>query len=116
MITKDSKTENYLKNNHYVVNFVKEVESMLTEYYTTNFPSLKVPEIEVSVGNRYIKLVKDNSVWGFISRYEGFNKGSYVRKGDLLKAAGWNSPAAHSRGNIVDGTAKYGPYGPVYLK
>lgn len=110
------KTENYLKGNHYVAKFVEEVQSTINEYYAKNFPSLKVPTLEVSIGKKYIKLIKENSVWGFISRYDGFLKGYPVKKGDLLMAAGWNSPAKHSRGNIVDGTAKYGPYGPIYLK
>jgi hypothetical protein len=110
------KTENYLNGNHYVAKFVEEVQSVINQYYTTNFPNLKIPTLEVSVGNKYIKLIKDKSVWGFISRYDGMYKGCPIKKGDLLMAAGWNTPAKHSRGNIVDGTAKYGPYGPVYLK
>jgi len=32
-----------------------------------------------------------------------------------MKAASRDSPAKHSRGNIVDGTARYGVYGVQYL-
>jgi hypothetical protein len=116
MNSNEVKTENYLNSNHYVASFINEAQTLINEYYIKNFPSLKIPILEVSIGNRYIKLIKDNSVWGFISRYDGIIKGCTVRKGDLLMAAGWNTPAKHSRGNIMDGTAKYGPYGPVYLK
>ena len=38
-----------------------------------------------------------------------------MMKGDLLKAATWKAPAKHARGNIIDGTARYGVYGPEYL-
>jgi hypothetical protein len=116
MNSNNVKTENYLSNNHFVANFVTEVNNFITEYYTKNFPTLPVKPIEVHIGKNYIKLVRDNSVWAFISRYDGMLKGFPVRKGDLLKPASWASPAAHSRGNIIDGTAKYGAYGPVYMK
>jgi hypothetical protein len=43
------------------------------------------------------------------------HKGVQINKGDLMKAAGWNAAAKHSRGNVIDGTAQYGPYGPTYL-
>ena len=118
MSTSEAKLEQYLENNHYVAKFIDDVNECISTYYEKNFPNLskKLKPVEVIIGKRYIKIVHDNSVWGFISRYEGYLKNSYVRPGDLLKAASWNSPAAHSRGNIVDGTAKYGPYGPAYLK
>ena len=51
----------------------------------------------------------------FISRVDGDLKGSPIKKGDLLKAATWKAPAKHARGNIIDGTARYGVYGPDYL-
>jgi hypothetical protein len=43
-------------------------------------------------------------------------KGSPIKKGDLLKPATWKAPAKHSRGNIIDGTAMWGEYGPSYIK
>jgi len=118
MSTSENKVDKYLENNHYVAKFIDEVNEFIKAYYEKNFPNLlqKLKPVEVIIGKRYIKIVHNNSVWAFISRYEGYLKGSYVRPGDLLKPASWNSPAAHSRGNIVDGTAKYGPYGPAYLK
>jgi hypothetical protein len=67
------------------------------------------------VGTKFIKLIKDGSVWGFISRYEGEYKGVPIKKGDLMKAASRDSPAKHSRGNIIDGTAAYGVWGVNYL-
>jgi hypothetical protein len=46
---------------------------------------------------------------------DGVNKGVPVKKGDLMKPAGWQSPAKHSRGNIFEGTDKWEYYGPTYL-
>jgi hypothetical protein len=39
--------------------------------------------------------------------------------GNVLKAASWNTPAKHARGNIHNddyGLTNIGPYGPAYLK
>jgi len=47
---------------------------------------------------------------------DGLNKGVEVKKGDLLMAANYNSPAKHSRGNIFDGTDSWTYFGPSYLK
>ncbi len=69
----------------------------------------------VEVGNKFIRIWHGTSCWGFISRVDGDLKGSPIKKGDLLKAATWKAPAKHARGNIIDGTARYGVYGPDYL-
>lgn len=110
------KTENYLNQNPIVKNFIDKVNEEIKTYYETQLSSLKVPQLEVHIGNKFIKLILNGSVWGFISRVDGFNKGTPISKGDLLKAADWRTPAKHSRGNIINGTASYGVYGPNYLK
>ena len=109
-------TEQYLSQNHYVRNFVNEVNETIEAYYKINLPNLEIKKVEVSVGNKYIKIIHNNYVWGFISRHDGVLKGYPIKKGDLLKAANWNSPAAHSRGNIIEGNASYTTYGPNYLR
>ena len=69
--------------------------------------------IEATIGNRYAKLIKS---------YGGQNRSSYgfidLTNGDLLKAASWNAPAKHARGNIFapDPLAGCGPYGLAYLR
>ena len=105
--------------NQYIVNFLKEVNDYRKAMWDKHgYTYQENPDpVEIgSVGRKYIKLTCNGSVWGFISRVDGVNKGSIVKKGDLLKAAGYNSPAKHSRGNITDGTASYGEHGPSYLK
>lgn len=70
-----------------------------------------VQSIRVEEGRKYIKIVAQNSVWGFI------NKGNKAfREGDILKAAGYNAPALNkARGNILDGGYQIRWTGPYYL-
>ena len=54
----------------------------------------------VKEGSKYIKLIRGGGVWGFIVNTDNDKK--FV-KGDILKAAGWATPARNAaRGNIVD--------------
>lgn len=103
-------------NNPIVETFIKEVNDTIKTYYETHLPNLKPVTISLKVGRKFIKLLSNGGVWGFISRYDGDYKGVPIKKGDLMKAASRNSPSKHSRGNIVDGTAKWSIYGPDYLK
>ena len=71
--------------------------------------------IDFKEGNKYIKIFTEGgSVWGFVVNTDKDNK---FRKGDILKAAGWNAPARNqARGNILDGGYKIQWTGPLYLK
>lgn len=110
------KTEDYLNQNPIVKNFIDKVNSEITTYYQQQLSNSEPKLVTASIGTKFIKLEQNGSVWGFISRFDGFHKGVPVRKGDLLKAADWRTPAKHSRGNIINGTEQYGVYGPTYLK
>jgi hypothetical protein len=56
--------------------------------------------IEIVEGRKYIKVIQNRSVWGFIVATDGDAKFS---KGDILMAAGCNGPARNkARGNIFD--------------
>lgn len=71
-------------------------------------------ELGYSVGKKYIKITTKNngSVWGFIVKEDD----AKFRKGDILKAAGWNAPARNAaRGNIIDGGYMVNWTGPLYL-
>ena len=102
-------------NNPIVDAFIEKVNLEIADYYATNLSNLTPTKLTMRVGNKFIKLINDGYVWGFISRYDGDYKGVPIKKGDLMKAASYASPAKHSRGNIIDGTAKYGVYGVSYL-
>ena len=82
-------------------------------------------------GRKYLKLVmgafgerNHTSVWGFIAKadFKVNNKkksgGPFIdfKEGDLLKPAGWNTPALNSpRGNIFSDDYSVGWTGPKYL-
>ena len=64
-------------------------------------------------GNKYIKIIAKNSVWGFSVNTENDKK---FKLGDILKAAGWAAPARNAaRGNILDGGYDIQWTGPNYL-
>jgi len=58
-------------------------------------------KITFKMGNQYIKVVTNNTVWGFVVNTDNDKK---FKKGDILKAAGWAAPARNfARGNIIEG-------------
>jgi hypothetical protein len=109
------KSLDYLQNNPAVSEFIQKVNADIDAYYAKHLSSLTPEHLVLEVGNKFLKLWKGNCCWGFISRIDGDLKGAPIKKGDLLKAASYKVPAKHARGNIMDGTARYGTYGPEYL-
>lgn len=70
--------------------------------------------IGYKAGKKYIKITNNNggSVWGFVVATDDDKK---FRKGDILKAAGYNAPARNApRGNVFDGFSIHWT-GPKYL-
>ena len=68
---------------------------------------------KVTQGKKYIKVVQDTGVFCFIAK-EDFK---HFKKGDILKAAGYNAPALNSpRGNVLTGNYPIQWTGPLYLK
>ena len=67
----------------------------------------------VTQGKKYIKVVQDTGVFCFIVKGDF----KHFKKGDILKAAGWNAPALNSpRGNVLTGDYQIQWTGPLYLK
>jgi hypothetical protein len=66
---------------------------------------------------KYTKVIRENGVWGFIANDDFVtSKGNAFKKGDILKAAGWQAPALNSaRGNIFDDNYSVAWTGPHYL-
>jgi len=69
--------------------------------------------LEFNSGSKYIKVIRENSVWGFIVNTENDAKFKY---GDILKPAGWAAPARNkARGNIFEDLSWVQWTGPAYL-
>lgn len=69
--------------------------------------------LSYSEGKKYVKIVKEGSVWGFIVK----NDEGKFRAGDILKAASWAAPARnHARGNILEQNFEWVQWtGPAYM-
>ena len=68
---------------------------------------------KVMPGKKYIKIVQGNSVFAFVMKEDS----GRFKKGDILKAAGYNKPALNSaRGNVLEGNYAIQWTGPLYLK
>lgn len=114
MRTQDKEADEYLQKNSIVNDFINKVNIQRQDYYVKADMQSQYEPIVVEIGTKYIRLWVGTACWGFISRVDGMLKGEPIKKGDLLKAATWKAPAKHARGNIIDGTANYGVYGPSY--
>ena len=66
----------------------------------------------VSMGKKYIKIVQDTGVFAFVMKEDS----GHLKKGDILKAAGYNKPALNSaRGNVLTGDYYIQWTGPLYM-
>jgi hypothetical protein len=67
---------------------------------------------KVSEGKKYIKIVQDTGVFAFVMKEDS----GRFKKGDILKAAGYNKPALNSaRGNVLEGGSAIQWTGPLYM-
>jgi hypothetical protein len=68
---------------------------------------------KITEGKKYIKVVQENGVFCFVMKEDS----GRFKKGDILKAAGYNKPALNSpRGNVLTGDYQIRWTGPLYLK
>lgn len=68
---------------------------------------------KVIEGKKYIKVIQENGVFCFVMKEDS----GRFKKGDILKAAGYNKPALNSpRGNVLTGNYPIEWTGPLYLK
>ncbi len=68
--------------------------------------------LSYEVGQKYVRIVRDNSVWGFVVATEDDKK---FPQGEILKAAGFKTPTRNAgRGNLfTEYTIEW--TGPQYL-
>ena len=70
-----------------------------------------VAGLEYRPGRKYLKIISNNSVWGFINL-----KNENFKEGDILKAANYNAPTLNkARGNIFNDNYEISWTGPKYL-
>ena len=66
----------------------------------------------VSEGKKYIKIVQDTGVFAFVMKEDS----GHLKKGDILKAAGYNKPTLNTaRGNVLTGNYYIQWTGPLYM-
>jgi len=89
----------------------------IQEDYDTKSYGNKDMNLSLKKGRKFIKVIHNNSVWGFVSLVDGIHKGAVIYVGDIMKAAGWRAPAKHSRGSIFDAEMhkSFSWTGPNYL-
>lgn len=90
------------------------IEAIKADYYNWTFRCAKgelsdinermIAEFNENVdyteGRKYIKILQNRSVWGFIVATDDDKK---FKKGDILMAAGYNAPARNKpRGNVFE--------------
>jgi hypothetical protein len=95
--------------------WLKDLDTERELHWNKNYSYKEYEPIKIKKGRKFMKLISESSVWGFVSMFDGIHDGVTIKKGDLMKPASWSKPAKHSRGNIFDGTAKYSYFGPQYL-
>ena len=67
---------------------------------------------KVIEGKKYIKIVQDTGVFAFVMKEDS----GHLKKGDILKAAGYNKPTLNSaRGNVLTGNYYIQWTGPLYM-
>ena len=89
--------------------FLSGAQKIINVYYSRNFPSLDIPQLEFTAGKRYIRVTTNGSAFCFVDK----------ESGDVLKPNGWKTPAKHARGNIHDddnGLGLMTAYGPKSLR
>ena len=92
------------------------LDKIQENFDTRSFGGRKM-NLSLQKGRKFIKVVHDNSVWGFISLVDGEHKGAPIKVGDIMKAESWRAAAKHSRGSIFDSEfhKSFSWTGPNYL-
>lgn len=73
--------------------------------------------VKVLSGKKFIKIVRENSVFAFVCKDDISAPFTSFKKGDILKAASWKRPAYNqARGNVLKGNYPIEWTGPLYLK
>ena len=120
MIKVEQKAENIYEGiSNMMLGAKKDYEQMSTSYGKKELQGYSKEQVDnwdnktkVSMGKKYIKIVQGNSVFAFVMKEDS----GRFKKGDILKAAGYNKPALNSaRGNVLEGGYAIQWTGPLYM-
>ena len=113
--TEKTMTKNGLSFDEAMDNLLDKIQENYTNWSKGNMRDKL--DLSLKPGRKFIKVIEDNRVWGFVAKVDGIHKGLPMAKGDILKAAGWRAPAKHSRGSIFDSEMhkSFSWTGPNYL-
>ena len=114
--TEKTMTKNGLSFDEAMDNLLVKIQEDYNKWGSRSGINKKM-DLSLKPGRKFIKVVHNNSVWGFVAKVDGVHKGLPMLKGDILKAAGWRAPAKHSRGSIFDSemNKSFSWTGPNYL-
>ena len=114
--TEKTMTKNGLSFDEAMDTLLVKIEEDYNKWKTPTSFSKKM-NLSLKPGRKFIKVVHDNSVWGFVSLVDGEHKGAPIKVGDIMKAATWRAAAKHSRGSIFDAEMhkSFSWTGPNYL-
>ena len=80
---------------------------------TLSYEEWSHPAVKFGTNYATVTVGTRGALWGFVSLVNKPRLGAVP--GTLLLAAGRWIPAKGSRGNVLDGTARYGLNGPLYM-
>ncbi len=110
---------NGIQPNPIIGDFDEAMDNLLNNIntnYHIGFPNSKDMILSLVAGRKFVKVVNENSVWGFVAKKDGEHKGLPMKAGDVFKPASWRAAAKHTRGNIFDKNQNYFRWtGPNYL-
>ena len=103
---------NKISNDYYVHMLRGRSESELSDPHRKMIEDFN-KSLSYTEGKKYIKIIQNNSVWGFIVK----DADDKFKRGDILKAASFAAPAKNkARGNIIDQDFSWVRWtGPEYL-
>ena len=113
--TEKTMTKNGLSFDDAIINLLFKIQESYSNWGGNSMD--RKLDLSLKEGRKFIKVVNGTSVWGFVAKVDGVHKGLPMLKGDILKAAGWRTPAKHSRGSIFDSEMhkSFSWTGPNYL-
>lgn len=112
-------------NSPEIIAFVEKLQKAKEADFAKKHPLLDIPKYVCERGTKYIAIdvinnpnstgYQGRSVFCFVAAEDSTTKSlGTVKKGDVMKAAGYKAPAKHARGNIfntdggMDGVCLYG--------